>query len=137
MALTDAQSGALILDGSIPVEVTLAGTVAKGDLIGYSTGWKRALATAGSVVQGKAVAGMDGKTGDKIVAYFGKTRIGGRLTAMTAGSAVGRLPYNQQQNVRKESAVSTMAGKRPSARPARRSSSFLWLEQPKPLPSGP
>ena len=88
MALTDAQSGALILDGSIPVEVTLAGTVAKGDLIGYSTGWKRALATAGSVVQGKAVAGMDGKTGDKIVAYFGKTRIGGRLSAMTAGSAV-------------------------------------------------
>jgi hypothetical protein len=89
MALTDAQSGAKILDGTIPVEVTLAGAVVKGDAVGYSSGWKRALATAGSVVQMKATAAMDGQIGDKIVVYFGKTRLGGRFgTSMTVGSPV-------------------------------------------------
>ena len=88
MAFADSQSGGLILDGSMPVEITLAGTVSKGDAIGYSTGWKRALATAGSVVQQRAVAAMDGKTGDKIVAYFGKTRVGGRISGATIGNPV-------------------------------------------------
>jgi hypothetical protein len=39
MAFTDTQTGGLILDGSMPVEITLAGTAAKGDALGYSTGW--------------------------------------------------------------------------------------------------
>ncbi len=88
MALTDAQSGALILDGSIPMEITLAGTAVKGDAMGYASGWKRALATTGTAIQAKCVAGTDGKTGDKIVAYFGKTRIGGRFTSNTIGNPV-------------------------------------------------
>jgi len=86
MAFSDAQSGGKILDGEIPVEITLAGTVSKGDILGYSSGWKRALATVGGVIQGRCVAGMDGKTGDRIVAYFGKTRVGGRLSGMTVGN---------------------------------------------------
>ena len=88
MALTDAQSGGTILDSSIPVQITLAGSCVKGDILGYSSGWKRALATAGSVVQGKCVAAMDGMTGDNIIAYFGKTRIGGRFTGGTVSGAV-------------------------------------------------
>ena len=88
MAFADAQAGGLILEGSLPAEITLAGTVVKGDAIGYSTGWKRALATVGSVIQQRAVAAMDGKTGDKIVAYFGKTRIGGRVSGATIGNPV-------------------------------------------------
>ncbi len=88
MALTDAQSGGKILDSSFPVEITLAGTAVKGDALGYDSGWKRALSTAGSVVQARCVAGMDGKTGDKIVAFFGKTRIGGRISAATVGAEV-------------------------------------------------
>ena len=88
MAFADAQTGGLILDGSMPVEVTLASTVSKGDAIGYSTGWKRALAAAGSVIQLKAVAAMDGKTGDKIAAYFGKARLGGRFSGATIGNPI-------------------------------------------------
>lgn len=86
MAYADTQSGALILDSSMPKEITLAEGCAKGDLLGYSSGWKRALSTAGGVIQAKAVAAMPGKTGDKVVAYFGKVRMGGRITGMTIGN---------------------------------------------------
>jgi hypothetical protein len=86
MAFADAQSGALILDSNVPIEITLGESCAKGDLLGYSSGWKKTLATAGSVIQARCVAGMAGKTGDKIVAYFGKVRLGGRLSGMTIGN---------------------------------------------------
>ena len=46
--------------------VTLAGTVVRGDVLGYDSGWKRALATTGSVVQGRLVALADGVSGDVI-----------------------------------------------------------------------
>ena len=46
--------------------VTLAGAVTRGDVIGYDSGWKVALATAGSVVQGRLVALADGVSGDVI-----------------------------------------------------------------------
>jgi hypothetical protein len=88
MALTDAQSGGTILDSSIPVQITLAESVVKGDVLGYSSGWKRALATATAVIQARCVAAMDGKSGDKIVAYFGKTRVGGRISGATVGAEV-------------------------------------------------
>jgi hypothetical protein len=88
MALTDAQSGGLILDGTCPMEITLAGACVKGDILGYSTGWKRALATTGTAIRGKCVAAMDGGIGDKIVAFFGKTRIGGRFSTNTMGGQV-------------------------------------------------
>jgi hypothetical protein len=88
MALTDAQSGGTILDSTIPVQITLAESVVKGDILGYSSGWKRALATVTAVIQGKCVAAMDGKSGDKIVAYFGKTRVGGRISGATVGAEI-------------------------------------------------
>jgi hypothetical protein len=86
MAFADGQSSGKILDSQLPVEITLAEGCVKGDVLGYSSGWKRALATVSSVIQARCVAGMDGKTNDKIVAYFGKVRLGGRLSGMTIGN---------------------------------------------------
>ena len=42
MAFADTQTGGTIIDGSGAAEITLAGTVVKGDAMGYSAGWKRA-----------------------------------------------------------------------------------------------
>jgi hypothetical protein len=86
MAFADAQSGGLILNSTVPIEITLAGACVKGDLLGYSSGWKRSLGDVAGVIQAKCVAGMDGKSGEKIVAYFGKVLLGGRLTGMTIGN---------------------------------------------------
>ena len=77
MAYADAQSGAVILYGEGEAQIVLVGTVKTGDALGYSGGWKRALATAGGVIQLRCVAGEDGLSGQTIVAYFGKTLIGG------------------------------------------------------------
>lgn len=46
--------------------VTLAAAVKRGDILGYSSGWVKALATTGSVVQGRLVALADGAGGDAI-----------------------------------------------------------------------
>ena len=46
--------------------VTLAEACTRGDVLGYSSGWKLALATAGSVIQGRVVALSDGAIGDNI-----------------------------------------------------------------------
>ena len=86
MAFADSKTGGLILEGSLPAEITLSESCSKGDALGYSSGWKKALATTGGVIQGRAVAAMDGKSGEKIVAYFGRVRLGGRLSGMTVGN---------------------------------------------------
>jgi hypothetical protein len=86
MAFADAQTGGTILDHSIKGTVTLGESCVRGDLLGYSSGWKRALATTGSVIQAKAVALMDGKSNDVIAVAFGKVRLGGRLSGMTIGN---------------------------------------------------
>ena len=39
-----------------PGVITLAEACVRGDVLGYSSGWKRALATTGSVIQGRLVA---------------------------------------------------------------------------------
>lgn len=88
MAFADAQSDATILQAVLPAEVTLAGTVTKGDLIGYSSGWKRALATVGSVVQARLVALEDGVSGDVITAAAGAVVGGNRFSGATAGNAL-------------------------------------------------
>ena len=46
--------------------VTLAGTVTRGDVLGYDSGWKRALATVGTAIQGRLIALADGVSGDVI-----------------------------------------------------------------------
>ena len=88
MAFADAQTAAIIKEATCPAKITLAGTVTRGDAIGYSSGWKRALATAGSVVQLRGVAGEDGVSGDEIVAYFGPSIVADRISGATAGNPI-------------------------------------------------
>jgi hypothetical protein len=83
MAFADAKAGATILDANMKTTVALAEGCIKGDLLGYSSGWKRALATTGTAIQAKCVALMDGKNGDVIAVSFGKVLLGGRLSGMT------------------------------------------------------
>ena len=67
--------------------VTLAEDgIVRGDILGYSSGWKRALATAGSVIQGRLVALADGGNGDVIpVAHVA---VVGGYSGATAGNPV-------------------------------------------------
>jgi hypothetical protein len=91
MAFADSQDNAVV----VPVSndgvstVTLAGTVTKGDAIGYDDGWKRALATTGSVVQMRCVALEDGVSGQRIAVCFGEVYLkGSRFSGGTEGSAL-------------------------------------------------
>jgi hypothetical protein len=89
MAFADAQSGSVVFNGESPTVIKLAGVVTKGDAVGYSAGWKRALATAASVVQMRLVAGEDGVIGHDIIAYVGHVELGGtRFSGATIGGAV-------------------------------------------------
>ena len=89
MAFADPQVGRSIKDsgrGTQPGKVTLAGACVRGDVLGYSTGWKRALATAGGVIQGRVVALEDGAIGDVIGVSSNPVLSG--YTGATAGSYV-------------------------------------------------
>ncbi len=58
-----------------------------GYVLGYSSGWKRALATAGSVIQGRLIALANGKSGEE-VPVSANTVVGGY-----SGSTVGGYVY--------------------------------------------
>ncbi len=69
MAFSDSGKGRVVLDsgrGTEPEKVTLAENCKCGDVLGYSSGWKRALATTGSVIQGRLVALADGENGGEV-----------------------------------------------------------------------
>ena len=69
MAFSDPGTGRVVLDsgrGTEPEKVTLAEDCKCGDVLGYSSGWKRALATTGSVIQGRLVALADGQSGGEV-----------------------------------------------------------------------
>ncbi len=90
MAFADAQSAGVIKDsgrGTQPGTVTLAGTAAVGDVLGYSSGWVRALATTGGVIQGRLIALADGKT-TEVIAVSPNCVVGGRYSGATAGNPV-------------------------------------------------
>ncbi len=89
MAFVDSQANAVIDVGEAEAEITLAGAAKVGDAIGWSSGWKRALGTTGSVVHMRCVAKDNGSTGQKIKAYFGKVSLRGtRFSGGTAGAAL-------------------------------------------------
>ena len=69
MAFSDPGNGRIIEQGEGLVKITLAEACKAGDILGYSSGWKRALATTGTAIQGRLVAGEDGAGGDVITAY--------------------------------------------------------------------
>jgi len=69
MAFSDPGKGRIVLDsgrGTEPEKVTLGEDCKVGDVLGYSSGWKRALATTGSVIQGRLVALADGENGEEV-----------------------------------------------------------------------
>ena len=69
MAFSDPGKGRIVEQGEGLVKITLAEAVKAGDILGYSSGWKRSLATVGTAIQGRLVAGEDGASGDVITAY--------------------------------------------------------------------
>ncbi|MFH1002852.1 MAG: hypothetical protein V1780_01755 [Chloroflexota bacterium] len=86
MALADPGTGRIVEQGEGLVRITLAEAVKAGDILGYSSGWKRALATAGTAIQGRLVAGGDGASGDVITA--GRRAVVSGYSGGTAGNAV-------------------------------------------------
>ncbi|TSA53974.1 MAG: hypothetical protein D4R38_03110 [Dehalococcoidia bacterium] len=68
MSFADPQKGRSVICGPGPAAgmVTLAGTCVEGDVLGYSSGWKRALATVTTVVNPQVVALKGGVSGDVI-----------------------------------------------------------------------
>jgi hypothetical protein len=69
MAFSDPGKGRIIEQGEGLIKITLGESCKAGDVLGYSSGWKRALATTGTAIQGRLVAGEDGESGDEITAY--------------------------------------------------------------------
>ena len=69
MAFADPGTGRNIKNSNVGPQapmVTLAEACKRGDVLGYSTGWKLALATVGTAIQGRVVALADGAIGDEI-----------------------------------------------------------------------
>jgi len=68
MAFSDPAKGRQVQwsPGPAAPSVTLAAACKEGDVLGYSTGWKPALATVSSVVQGRLVALKNGASGEVI-----------------------------------------------------------------------
>jgi len=67
MAFVDKGTSRKILEGMLPMKITLAGAVVAGDPIMYSTGWKKSLNTSGKPAV--LISGEDGAVGDTITAY--------------------------------------------------------------------
>jgi hypothetical protein len=67
MSFADPKKGrhVIVSPGPEAAMVTVAEAVKEGDILGYSTGWKRALATVGGVIQGRLVALKDTPSGGK------------------------------------------------------------------------
>jgi len=89
MAFGDPATGRKILDsgrGTEPQTVTLAEACKVGDVLGYSSGWKRALATVGTAIQGRVVALRDGASGEEVP--VSANPVVGGYTGATAGNYV-------------------------------------------------
>ena len=89
MAFADPATGRNIIDsgrGTEPGRVTLAEACKVGDVLGYSSGWKRALATVGTAIQGRVVALRGGASGD-VIPVSANPVVGG-YTGATAGAYV-------------------------------------------------
>jgi len=89
MAFADPGKDRQIIDsgvGAYPPTVTLAGACVRGDVLGYSSGWKRALATVGTAIQGRVVALADGAIGD-VIPVSPRAVVDG-YTGATAGNPI-------------------------------------------------
>lgn len=83
--------------GSSLAKLTLSGTVAVGDLIGYSSGWKQAANTAGSIIAAQFVALEAGVSGGVIsvarrAVVSGSYTAGNQVYLGTAGATTTTRP---------------------------------------------
>jgi len=86
MAYSDNTTGGRIIkEAHVPFKITLAEGCKVGDLLGYSSGWKRALATTPNQIDARLVAGETGESADVITAY-GDAVIKGVSGATPGGS---------------------------------------------------
>jgi hypothetical protein len=91
VALTEASPRNRIVTAIGPkFKITLSGTVIAGDLLGYASGWKRALATVGTAIQGKLIALQPGVSGD-VIEVTREAVIDG-----FTGGTVGGLLYGEE-----------------------------------------
>src|SRR3990170_4354594 len=96
MALTEGSPRKRTVNAVGPkFKIPLSGTVIAGDAIGYSSGWKRALATVGTAIQAKLIALEGGVSGDVIevcreavISGFSAGTVGG-LLYLEEGAGVG------------------------------------------------
>ena len=99
MAFSDPGYGRSVIcsPGETAATVTVAEAVKEGDILGYSSGWKRSLATAGSVINPQLVALKDAASGKKcpvatvcvVTGYTGGTP--GGLVYCAEGSDYGKV----------------------------------------------
>ena len=91
MALTEAspRERNIIAIGS-KFKLTLSGTVIAGDLIGYNSGWVRALATVATAIQTRFVALEGGESGD-VIEVANQAVVSG-----FTGGTVGNPAYNEE-----------------------------------------
>jgi hypothetical protein len=89
MAFTDNQSGAVVIYGEGQAPIILGESCVVGDALGYSSGWKRALATTGYIIPIRCVAAESGVAGQRIIAYFDNAIIKGtRFSGATPGGSI-------------------------------------------------
>jgi len=89
MAYTDNTTGGrLILDSGTPYprRIDIVEACEVGDVLGYSSGWKRALATTATAIQGRFVALEAGQSGASVAVSMNPV-VGGYASA-TPGSYV-------------------------------------------------
>ncbi len=85
MSFSDSIGGRIILAGYLPVQITLSEAVRAGDLIGYSSGWKRA--DGNNSIYAELIAGGNGANGE---ALFTAYRIA-RISGVSGGTAGGTM----------------------------------------------
>jgi len=59
----------VVENAEFPMQITLAAAVKAGELLGYSSGWVKSNAAAGTAIAAELIAGQNGVIGDKITAY--------------------------------------------------------------------
>lgn len=88
MAHTDSTTGGRIIEnGTLKCKITLTSACEVGDLLGYSSGWKPALATTGGAIYPFLVAGQAGAAADVITCW------GGAVVSGTSGATAGGYLY--------------------------------------------
>jgi len=99
MAFADPAKGrsVIVSPGPAAAVVTVAEAVKEGDILGYSSGWKRALATTGTAIQGRFVALKDTPSGGQcpvathcvVTGYTGATP--GTFVYVAEGTSNGQV----------------------------------------------